>query len=65
MERVAELHVWGLSTSRLALTAHLLCGSEALPQSASMLKQADQPLQAFGIRKSTLQLDFVSSQHHL
>ena len=65
VERVAELHVWGLSTSRLALTAHLLCGSEALRQSAWMLKQADQRLQAFGIRKSTLQLDSVSSQHHL
>ena len=65
VERVAELHVWGLSTSRLALTAHLLCGSEALRQSAWMLEQADQRLQAFGIRKSTLQLDSVSSQHHL
>ena len=65
VERVAELHVWGLSTSRLALTAHLLCGSEALRQSAWMLEQADQRLQAFGIRKSTLQLASVSSQHHL
>jgi len=29
-----------------------------------MLQQADQRLQAFGIRKSTLQLDSVFSQHH-
>jgi len=64
VERVAELHVWGLSTSRLALTAHLLCGSEALLRSAWMLEQADQPLQAFGLRKSTLQPEPLSSQHH-
>jgi len=42
---VEELHVWGLSTSRTALTAHLL------------LAMARQRLEVLGIRKSTLQLE--------
>jgi cobalt-zinc-cadmium efflux system protein len=55
--QVAELHVWGVSTSRLALTAHLQCGEPALQQPQELLHQAETLLQRFGIRKSTLQLE--------
>ncbi len=63
VDRVAELHVWGVSTSRLALTAHLLCSEPALRQPQELLHQAETLLQRFGIRKSTLQLE--TSHDHL
>ena len=63
VDRVAELHVWGVSTSRLALTAHLLCSEPALRQPQELLHQAETLLQRFGIRKSTLQLE-TSHDHH-
>ncbi|MFN6355595.1 MAG: cation diffusion facilitator family transporter [Cyanobacteriota bacterium] len=62
---VDELHVWGLSTSRAALTAHLLVDSSfesSPPQGergnrAALLNLARERLLAMGIRKTTLQLD--------
>ena len=62
---VEELHVWGLSTSRSALTAHLLvdasleagAGQGPLDSRTALLTLARQRLAAMGIRKSTLQLD--------
>jgi len=55
--RVAELHVWAVSTSRLALTAHLQCSEPALQRPQELLQQAERLLQRFGIGKSTLQLE--------
>ena len=56
-----DLHVWGLSTSRTALTAHLLINPDRLAHEGlsrdQLLEQARQRLEAFGIRKSTLQLE--------
>jgi cobalt-zinc-cadmium efflux system protein len=57
---VEELHVWGLSTSRTALTAHLLI--DPLAETAAgltrdqLLGLARQQLAELGIGKSTLQL---------
>ena len=51
---VEELHVWGLSTSRAALTAHLVVES---PDQSDLLPLARERLAAIGIRKTTLQLD--------
>jgi cobalt-zinc-cadmium efflux system protein len=58
---VAELHVWGLSTSRTALTAHLAIdarrlGAEALSPD-QLLALARSRLAELGIRKSTVQLE--------
>ena len=58
---VEELHVWGLSTSRTALTAHL--SLQASPPGApppsgdALLNLARERLAALGIRKCTLQLE--------
>ncbi|MEB3242844.1 MAG: cation diffusion facilitator family transporter [Cyanobacteriota bacterium] len=58
---VEELHVWGLSTSRTALTAHLRIDRDQLRSSDlnrdQLLALARQRLAALGIRKSTLQLE--------
>ena len=51
---VEELHVWGLSTSRAALTAHLVV---EVPGHPDLLSLARERLAAIGIRKTTLQLD--------
>ena len=63
---VDELHVWGLSTSRTALTSHLLIDPVRLHQEAlntdGLLALAQERLAALGIRKSTLQLESVRSQ---
>lgn len=64
VQQVEELHVWGLSTSRTALTAHLRLDPEQLNSEAlsrdQLLALARERLQALGIRKSTLQLEVVS-----
>ena len=52
---VEDLHVWGLSTSRTALTAHLRLRDPAVAADA-LLAQAQQALAALGIRKTTIQL---------
>jgi cobalt-zinc-cadmium efflux system protein len=74
---VDKLHVWGLSTSRAAFTAHLLVDSsfDSSPapgergSRAALLNLARERLMAMGIRNTTLQLDQLerSSQpmeHH-
>ncbi len=58
---VEELHVWGVSTSRTALTAHLLINPAALASHQlsrdDLVALARQQLAALGIRKCTLQLE--------
>ncbi|MFM1800529.1 MAG: hypothetical protein RLZZ117_2807 [Cyanobacteriota bacterium] len=58
---VEELHVWGLSTSRTALTAHLRVRMERvaseLGSADALLALARERLEELGIRKSTLQLE--------
>lgn len=58
---VEELHVWGLSTARTALTAHVVIDPERLaaePLSRDqLLALARTRLADLGIRKSTLQLE--------
>lgn len=58
---VEELHVWGLSTSRTALTAHMVIDPSRLAHEGlsrdQLLEQARHQQEAFGIRKSTLQLE--------
>ena len=60
VEAVEELHVWGLSTSRTALTTHLRLGVEAAGEAGggdALLAAAQARLEALGIRKSTIQLE--------
>jgi len=58
---VEELHVWGLSTSRTALTAHLQLQSEQSsadsPSRDQLLNLAQERLATLGISKITLQLE--------
>jgi cobalt-zinc-cadmium efflux system protein len=62
---VADLHVWGLSTSRAALTAHLQVrpgpaegdGAVQTRSSAALLALARERLATIGIRNTTLQLE--------
>ena len=65
VEAVESLHIWGLSTSRTALTAHLLVSASSLeadPRAQQrLIQQAQAALARTGIRKSTLQLE--TSQH--
>jgi len=66
VQAVTELHVWNVSSSRIALTAHLRCDAASLSRSATVLQLAEQRLQSFGIRKSTLQFDSepAPDRHH-
>lgn len=58
---VEELHVWGISTARTALTAHLVLENDAV-DGERVIGIARQSLAKIGIRKSTLQLE-TSHQH--
>ena len=61
VQAVAELHVWGISTSSTALTAHLLLrpGAEA---GDVLLQTAQRRLETLGIRKSTIQLEWAAAE---
>ena len=61
VQAVAELHVWGISTSRTALTAHLMLrpGAQA---GETLLEAARQRLETLGIRKSTIQLEWAAAE---
>ena len=58
---VEELHVWGISTSRTALTAHLLINSDQLSSHGwsreQLLTEAREHLLRLGIRKCTIELE--------
>jgi cobalt-zinc-cadmium efflux system protein len=55
---VRDLHAWGVSTSRLALTAHVVRLEQAPTDDGhALLVEARRRLQALGIRQSTLQLE--------
>jgi cobalt-zinc-cadmium efflux system protein len=58
---VKELHVWGLSTSRTALTTHLLIDSDQLSgcgwNREQLLTEARKQLARLGIRKCTIELE--------
>jgi len=64
---VEELHVWGLSTSRTALTSHLLIDRARLAgqrlEPNDLLALARERLAALGIRKCTLQLEAETERH--
>lgn len=59
--QLAELHVWGVSTSRTALTAHVMIDLHRLQAEGlspdQLLTLAKRTLASLGIRKSTLQLE--------
>ena len=61
VQTVAELHVWGISTSRTALTAHLMLRPGAQAGDA-LLEAARQRLETLGIRKSTIQLEWAAAE---
>ncbi len=60
VEDVHHLHVWGMSTSRTALTAHLV-GSGHGPLDGDLLSLARQRLAQLGISHSTLQIEVPGS----
>jgi cobalt-zinc-cadmium efflux system protein len=53
---VHHIHVWGMSTSQTALTAHLLRNSESV-NDMELLHNAKAALRKLGIAHSTLQLE--------
>ena len=63
VHEVEELHVWGLSTSRTALTDHVVINPQRLLAEGlsrdQLLTLAQRQLAELGIRKSTLQLETV------
>ena len=54
---VHDLHVWGMSTTETALTAHVVM-AEAICDDALLAKAANELHQKFGIEHTTLQVEF-------
>ena len=54
---VHDLHVWGMSTTETALTAHLVM-NKSVYDDALLSKTADELHHKFGIEHSTLQVEF-------
>ena len=62
---VRALHIWGISSSKTALTARLMRLEQTPDDSNAVLQQAQQRLAALGIDKVTLQLETVKpAQSH-
>jgi cobalt-zinc-cadmium efflux system protein len=55
VQEVHDLHIWGLSTTETALTAHLVCADDAAQQRLHDLSAALQD--RFGIGHSTFQIE--------
>lgn len=55
VSEVHDLHIWGLSTTETALTAHLVCGDETTPQ--PLHDVAAELRRRFGIGHATLQVE--------
>ena len=55
VESVTDLHIWSLSTTEIALTAHLVVPKGVPPDFATHI--ADELLHRFDIRHSTIQFD--------
>lgn len=66
IQAVEALHIWSVSTSRTALTAHLVVDPQALKtgelNQQHLIEQAQHALAEIGIRQSTLQVE--TSHHH-
>ncbi len=60
VEDIHHLHVWGMSTSRAALTAHLVSSGDG-PLDGPLLTLARQRLALLGISHSTLQIEATGS----
>ncbi|WP_411872019.1 cation diffusion facilitator family transporter [Vulcanococcus limneticus] len=58
---VEQLHVWGVSSSRTALTAHIQYQIQPGLDADQVLAQARHRLSDLGIRKSTVQLEAAES----
>ena len=56
IDEVYDLHVWGLSTTETALTAHLLMPELSRPD-AFLLEASKRLADRFGIRHATLQIE--------
>lgn len=59
VEEVHDLHIWGMSTTETALTAHVVCRSEEA--SALLLKLSGELRHKFGIGHATLQFETAST----
>jgi cobalt-zinc-cadmium efflux system protein len=58
VEEVHDLHVWAMSTTEIALTAHLVMGSEHQIQDDKFLRRVCKELDdRFGIEHSTIQIE--------
>ncbi|MCP9821031.1 cation transporter [Synechococcus sp. Cruz-9H2] len=55
---VHHIHVWSLSTSKVALTAHL-CRHQGVIDDETMLHEAQERLRKLGVQHATLQLEPV------
>jgi cobalt-zinc-cadmium efflux system protein len=59
---VHDLHVWGMSTSEAALTVHLVAPTVSPHDDVFRNSIVDELRQKFGIRHTTLQVEFDSCQ---
>ena len=63
VDEIHDLHVWGLSTTETALTAHVVCGDATIGQRL-LLVLPSRLHDHFGIDHSTLQIeDFQTAEH--
>ncbi|MFL0770011.1 MAG: cation diffusion facilitator family transporter [Prochlorococcus sp.] len=60
---VHHLHIWGISTSKVALTAHLVRPVDAAGQDPDLLNQAQLAMAKLGIAHTTIQLETNREDH--
>ncbi len=65
VKEVHDLHVWAMSTTEIALTAHLVTSTTSTEHDDMLLKRATTELHGrFGIEHSTIQIERLSQNHN-
>ena len=60
---VHHLHIWGISTSKVAMTVHLVRPPDVACDDQDLLKKAQQALAELGIDHTTIQLEITDDDH--
>ena len=64
MSEVHDLHIWGMSTTEVALTVHLVVQSTPLNDNSLVSTASNELRERFGIGHATIQIELANDPMH-